>query len=209
MSYPVTFTIEPVLEDRNRLTTAFRLFLAIPHLFLVGGFFFTLAYVSNDRHIGVNAEWGLIGVLVLALVIVSWFTILISGEHLVGVRQFTRFYMGWRARAMAYTLLLTDAYPPFGDGSHPASVQIADPVGPRARMTVAFRLFMAIPHYIVLTFILVALCFTTVISWFAILLTGTHPAGLYEFAVSALRWRMRVDSYVLLMTDDYPPFSFD
>lgn len=209
MSYPVTLTVEPVLDGRNRLTTAFRLLLALPHLFLVGGFFTVMLMPGGDRRVTGGSDWGLIGVLVVALVMVSWFTIVIRGEHLIGIRQFTRFYMGWRARAMAYMLLLTDAYPPFGDGSYPAAIQIADPIEPRARMTVAFRLFMAIPHYLILAFILIALCFTTAIAWFAILLTGSYPAGLYDFAVSALRWRVRVESYVLLMTDEYPPFAFD
>jgi uncharacterized protein DUF4389 len=37
--------------------------------------------------------------------------------------------------------------------------------------------------------------------------TGTYPQGLYEFGVGALRWRLRVEAYLLLMVDEYPPFS--
>ena len=49
--------------------------------------------------------------------------------------------------------------------------------------------------------------FTSIVAWFAILFTGRYPAGLYEFAVGVLRWDMRVEAYLLLMRDEYPPFS--
>ena len=78
---------------------------------------------------------------------------------------------------------------------------------PRNRLTVAFRLFLAIPHFIALTFVLLAWCLTTVAAWFIILFTGAYPSGLYEFGVGALRWRLRVEAYMLLMVDEYPPFS--
>ena len=42
---------------------------------------------------------------------------------------------------------------------------------------------------------------------FVILFTGAYPQGLYEFGVGALRWRIRVEAYMLLMVDEYPPFS--
>jgi len=138
---------------------------------------------------------------------VSWFTIVFTGTHIIGIRQFTLFYLRWRARALAYVMLLEDPYPPFGDAPYPASIAIADPVAPRNRLSVAFRLLLAIPHFVVLAFVLFAWVLTTVAAWFIILFTGTYPRGLYEFGVGALRWRLRVESYVLLMVDEYPPFS--
>ena len=48
---------------------------------------------------------------------------------------------------------------------------------------------------------------TTAIAWVMILVTGHHPGSLYRFSVGALRWRLRVDAYLLLMVDEYPPFS--
>jgi hypothetical protein len=66
---------------------------------------------------------------------------------------------------------------------------------------------MAIPHIVVLVFVTLAWLFTTIAAWFSILFTGTYPAGLYDFGVGALRWRLRVEAYLLLMVDEYPPFS--
>ena len=115
--------------------------------------------------------------------------------------------MRWRVRALSYFMLLEDAYPPFGDAPYPAAIEIADPAGPRHRLTVAFRLILAIPHFIVLPFVLIGWGITTIIAWFAILFTGAYPQGLYAFGVGALAWRLRVEAYLLLLVDDYPPFS--
>jgi Domain of unknown function (DUF4389) len=110
-------------------------------------------------------------------------------------------------RALAYLMLLEDPYPPFGDAPYPASIEIVDPAGPRGRLTVALRLLLAIPHLVVLAFVLLAWAVTTIVAWFRILFTGAYPRGLYEFGVGALRWRLRVESYTLLLIDEYPPFS--
>jgi hypothetical protein len=206
MPYPVDVSVEPALANRNRLTTAFRLILAIPHLILVGGVGIGLASRSG-RTTTLGGEGGLLGAVALFLAIVSWFTIVIAGTHIVGIRQFTSFYLRWRVRALAYFMLLEDVYPPFGDAPYPASIEIIDPTGARDRLTVALRILLVIPHVIVLFFVLLAWCLTTMAAWFIILFTGNYPRGLYEFGVGALRWLLRVQAYLLLLVDDYPPFS--
>ncbi len=206
MPYPVSITIEPALTNRNRLTTAFRLILAIPHIILVGGFSAGVAVSSGDST-SVGVEGGLLGAVAVFLAIVSWFTILFAGTHIIGIRQFTSFYMRWRVRALAYLTLLEDPYPPFGDAPYPASIEIVDPLGPRDRLTVGLRLLLVIPHVIVLLFVMLGWCVTTVVAWFSILFTGNYPKGLYEFGVGVLQWRLRVEAYLLLMVDEYPPFS--
>jgi hypothetical protein len=52
-------------------------------------------------------------------------------------------------------------------------------------------------------------CVTTIVAWFAILLTGDYPQGLYGFGVGTLRWMLRLQAYLLLLVDEYPPFSLD
>jgi hypothetical protein len=208
MAYPVSIAVEPALTNRNRLTTAFRLVLAIPHLVLVGGVGLGIASRGgNSTRVG--GEGGLLGAVAFFLAIVSWFTIVIGGTHILGIRQFTSFYLRWRVRAIAYLMLLVDPYPPFGDAPYPASIEIVDPAGSRDRLTVGLRILLAIPHFIVLFFVLLAWCFTTIVAWFSILFTGAYPQGLYRFGVGALRWLLRVQAYMLLLVDDYPPFSLE
>jgi hypothetical protein len=67
---------------------------------------------------------------------------------------------------------------------------------------------LAIPHYIVLAFLFIAAFVCVVIAWFAILITGRYPRGLFDFLVGVGRWSVRVSAYAfLLVTDRYPPFS--
>jgi hypothetical protein len=207
MTYPVTLTVEPLTERRNRLTTALRLILALPHLILVGGVGLGVASSSGDSRSSAGSEGGLLGAVAIFLAIVSWFTIVFTGRHPPGIRQFTSFYLRWRVRALAYLMLLADAYPPFGDAPYPAAIDIADPLEPRDRLSVAFRLVLAIPHFIVLVFVLCAWGITTILAWFVILITGRYPRALFDFGAGALGWRLRVESYLLLMVDVYPPFS--
>jgi len=207
MAYPVELTVEPALVNRNRLTTAFRMILAIPHVILVGGVGIGIASQQNDGQTSLVGESGLLGAVAIALAVISWFTLVFAGTHFPGIRRLTALYLRWRARALAYLMLLEDAYPPFGDGRYPVELAIVDPEGPRPRMTIFFRVLLVIPHYIALFFVFLAWCVTTIVAWFAILFTGAYPPSFYQFGVGALRWRMRVEAYTLLLVDEYPPFS--
>jgi hypothetical protein len=197
MSYPVSVIVTPQFEGRNRLTTALRPILAIPHAILVGPIYW------SSR----TGSVGLLGAAAYVLAIVSWFTLLITGEHLRGIREFSMYYLRWRTRAVAYMALFVDPYPPFGDGPYPASIEVVEPTLPRDRATIAVRLLLAIPHFVLLFFLLIGWLVATVIAWFAILFTGSYPASLYPFAVGVMRWILRVEAYLLLLVDEYPPFA--
>jgi hypothetical protein len=68
--------------------------------------------------------------------------------------------------------------------------------------------FLAIPHFIVLAFLSIAVFFVVIYAWFAILFTGRYPRGAFEFVEGFLRWGNRVSGYaVVLVTDAYPPFT--
>jgi hypothetical protein len=198
MPYPVSVGIQPQVEGRNRMTVFFRLILAIPHAILVGP-------INGSR----AGSSGLLGAAAFFLAIVNWFAIVITGAPIRTIRDFSLFYLRWRTRALAYVALLVDPYPPFGDAPYPVSIEVVDPPEPRNRLTVAFRLILIVPHAIVLAFLLLAWCVTTIVAWFAILFTGTYPAGFMPFGVSVLRWTLRVETYMLLLVDEYPPFSLE
>ncbi len=212
--YPVLVDVEPQLASRNRLTVAFRLILAIPHMIFVGAPGFAAGVwaelgpptggVPHSQHAGGN---GLLGLVAFVGAIISWFAIVFTGRHPRGLWDLARFYMRWRANAVAYTALLRDEYPPFGNGAYPVTYDVEFP-GQRDRLTVGLRLLLVIPHAIVLVFLDIAWFVTAVIAWVAILITGACPEGLYRFGVGMMRWTLRVETYVLLLRDEYPPFSF-
>jgi hypothetical protein len=208
MPYPVSVDVQPLLTNRNRLTTAFRVILAIPHIILVGGVGVSVAGSSSGRRESFGGETGLLGAVAFVLAVVSWFTIVLTGQHILGIRQFTLFYLRWRVRALSYLMLFEDQYPPFGEAPYPATLTVDDPIGPRDRVSVGFRLLLGIPHFIVLVCLGLVWGITSFVAWLAILITGTYPQGLYDFGVGIMRWWLRVEAYMLLLVDEYPPFSF-
>jgi len=214
-AYPVTFDVEPQLTDRNRMTVAFRIILAIPHLLIVGGpgialggggYWFERGHPLLRLVSGLPGN-GVLGAVAFVMAVIAWFAIVFAGTHPRGLWDFARMYMRWRTKAGAYIALFRDEYPPFGEGEYPVTYEVAYPEVPRDRWSVGLRIFYVIPHAIVLFFLGIAWWITTVIAWFAILFTGAYPAGLYRFGVGVMRWNVRVESYVLLMRDEYPPFS--
>jgi hypothetical protein len=211
-AYPVDVHIEEATAARDRLTVAFRIFLAIPHLLLVGGpIALALSWTWNPG--GDPAfDWGAAGALgaVAAVVaLIAWFSIVATGQYPRGLWDLAAYYLRWRVRAVAYTALLRDEYPPFGDGPYPVVLKLSPPAAPRDRLTVGFRIILAVPHLLAVWALGMAWALTTIIAWFAILFTGRYPEPLYRFAVGIFRWNVRVEAYLLLLRDEYPPFSLE
>lgn len=209
-THPVGVSVEPALADRNRLTCAFRMILAIPHLVLVGGpVAIALSFFlppDADR-----MEWGggggVLGVAAMVAATISWCAIVFTGRMPQGLWKLNAFYLRWRVRAAAYVALLRDDYPPFGDGPYPAQLELPRRETERDRWSVGFRILLALPHLFMVWILGIVWMLTSVFAWFAILLTGEYPRGLYEFAVGVLRWSTNVEAYLLLLHDEFPPFS--
>jgi hypothetical protein len=207
----VDVSVAPATTGRNRLTTAFRPILAIPHLLLVGApaaVGFSLEWNSNGQQ---NVQWGattgVLGAVAGVCSFIAWFTLVFAGTYPSGLRSLALYYLRWRVRAAAYLTLLRDEYPPFGDAEYPASLEVNLPDGARSRLTIAFRIILLIPQFIALWAIGIAWAVTTLSAWVSIILTGDYPESLYQFGVGALRWSTRVEAYLLLLHDAYPPFS--
>ena len=210
-AHPVRVNVEPALERRNRLKTAIRLILAIPHHILVGGplavAFAWGASGDDGTNYNSGAGGGLLGAVAAICAIFAWFAIVFTGRLPQGLGNLIAFYLRWRVRAAAYASLLRDEYPPFGDGPYPATLELPQRDTARNRLSVAFRIVLVIPHLIVIALLGLAWGLTSVIAWFAILLTGRFPAALYRFGAGVLQWNIRVEAYLLLLHDEYPPFS--
>jgi hypothetical protein len=100
----------------------------------------------------------------------------------------------------------------FGQGqpADPAPILVSiAPAARQARLTVAFRAILAIPHYIVLFGLSAALSVVGFIGWWAALFTGQLPDWAFSFMTGVLRWWTRVHGYLHLLTDQYPPFDLE
>jgi hypothetical protein len=209
-TYPVDVIVQPAIHGRNRLTAAFRFFLALPHFFLVGGpvaVVSSVGWTMGDSWSFGFGSGGLLSVVACFAAIFAWFAIVVTARHPDGLWNFAAFYLRWRVRSIAYATLLRDEYPPFGDGTYPVELRLAAPEGRRDRLTVAFRILLAIPHLFVLWWLSLIWAFSTAVAWAMILITGRYPETLYGFAMGVLSWSVRVEAYVLLLRDEYPPFT--
>ncbi len=119
--------------------------------------------------------------------------------------EFNRF----TTRVCAYLFLLTDTYPSTEDEqSVHLNLKYPEVKKDLNRWMPLVKWFLAIPHYIVLTVLVLGAMVATIIAWFSILFTGKYPKSLFEYVVGVGRWGLRVTAYAfLLTTDKYPPFS--
>jgi hypothetical protein len=187
--YPVTFEADYV-EKRSRLTTFFRLLLAIPHLIFV--YLYQLAA----------------GV----VVIVAWFVLLFTGRWPLGMYDFVAGSLRYSTRVYGYTCLLTDDYPPFsGDPTitYPVRLNIAAPKPEYSRLKVLFRIVLAIPILIITYAMQIVAQVGAFLAWFAIVVLGRQPKGLQDMIVLGLSYQQRAYSYIALITEDWPPFTDD
>lgn len=202
--YPVEVEIAPP-QPQNRWTVFFRLILAVPAILLAG----TLA--SSWRQPGYNSGFGLIGIAAL----LGWFVCLGRSRMPRGLRDAAAWALAYTAQLDAYLLLLTDHYPnsdPYAAldeipaRSDPIQLQ-ADENLKRSRLTVFFRLLLAIPHLIWLSLWGIAAFFAAIANWLATLVRGSSPEGLHRFLSSYLRYAIHVYAYVYLTADPFPGFT--
>jgi Domain of unknown function (DUF4389) len=91
---------------------------------------------------------------------------------------------------------------------HPIRLSVTDDLT-RNRLTVAFRIILAIPHLLWLTLWGIVVFFALIVSWFATLFAGTTPEGLHNFIAQYLRYTTHVYGYLLFLADPYPGFLGD
>jgi len=104
---------------------------------------------------------------------------------------------------------MTDIYPSTDEEQNVhIEIPYPDVINDLSQGLPLIKWFLAIPHYIVLFFLIIAAVACGIIAWLAILFTGRYPRGLFDFVVGVYRWCLRVASYaILLTTDRYPPFA--
>lgn len=152
-----------------------------------------------------------------AVALISWFAILFTGRLPEGLASAQHMYLRYSNRTTAYAAFLREEYPPFefgttapDAGEYPTvRTAFVPQYDDRNRVTVAFRLILAIPHLIVVALLAVAALIAALINVFAVLFTGRWIDGMRDFVVGVIRWGTRLSAYVRLLTDDYPPFSLD
>jgi hypothetical protein len=192
--YPAALRIDTP-ERIARWRPLVQWFLAIPHLLIT----YALGYLAG------------------IVAIVSWFVVLFTGKLPSGLAGIQRMYLRYYNRTYAYAGFLTTNYPPFAFSTPDPdpgdyveeSVDFQAALEGRSRLSVFFRIILAIPQLIVVAILGIVASILHFIAFFAVLITGHWPEALRKFVVGYMRWSLRVNAYTGLLTDEYPPFTLD
>jgi hypothetical protein len=154
-----------------------------------------------------------LGIVFEVLALIAFFAVLFTKKIPTGIFGIMAMYQRYSWRVNSFALFMRNEYPPFtfettaaDPGGDPAVFSIEEPAELN-RWLPLVKWLLAIPHYIVLFFLFIAVAVVKLITFFAVIFTGRYPEGLRDFVVGVFRWSMRVQSYVFFMTDVYPPFS--
>jgi hypothetical protein len=172
---------------RSRLTVFFRLLFAIPH--------FVWLYL-----------WGYVLVLVA---IFNWFATVIMGRSPRWCHRFISRYVRYQFHVYAFVSLAANPFPGFtgAPGTYPLDLELpADPQR-QSRVKTFFRVFLAVPAFLVSFGVEVALFTAAFLTWFVSLMRGSAPWGMRNLMAYALRYLAQTNAYLFLLTDRYPNAS--
>lgn len=193
MSYPAQLEIDTPAKVANWRPLV-QWLLAIPH--------FIVSYLLT-----IVAE---------IVAVISWFAILITGKLPSGLADLSCLAIRYSVRTQAYSGFLHEEYPPFDfsttpgePGGTPVTVNFEPALGGRNRLTCALRIFWLIPAAIVTFLISIVGVICWFLAFFAVLFTGKWPASFLSWVMKAMRASLRLNAYAFLLTDEYPPMSFD
>ena len=186
-SYPVTFEVE-YPEELSRWLIFVKWLLAIPHFIIL----YILSVATN------------------LITFVAFFIILFTKQYPRELFDFVVNVQRWSANLSAYTSLMRDEYPPFSwePGQYPVTYDVEYPEE-LSRWLIFIKWLLIIPHLFVILLLYIALSAVMIIAWFAILFTKQYPESLFQYALGVLRWQARVNAYINLQRDEYPPFTLD
>jgi len=197
--YPVDVEIADP-QPQARWKIALRLFLVLPALLIAA-------------MVGWGVDYGGFRV-VTACAFLGWFASLALGRMPNGLRDLAAYGLGYGAQVSAYALLLTDRYPnsdPDALGPawslppHPVRLELDDD-DRRSRLTVAFRLLLALPHLVWLALWSIAAILAAIANWFVALFTGRSAQPLHRFLAAYVRYSVHVTAFLFLVANPFPGF---
>jgi len=221
--YPVDVEIDPPVQQ-GRWAGFFRLLLAVPALLIattLGNGFVTGSPGQSSWSASDGSEesawWGVssFGGVAAAGAFLAWFFIVALGRAPRGLRDLVAFALGYGAQAAGYLFLLTPRYPtsdpavaePYSQlPQHPVRAVVTDDLA-RPRLTILFRLFLAIPHFVwILLWSLVVFVIAPFV-WILAIILGRLPRALHRFFAAWVRYATHLFAFVYVIGRRFPGFT--
>jgi hypothetical protein len=219
--YPIDVRLPEEPVKQPRWTILLRIFIAIPALLvsaaLAGSTGGNVSGGTAGRRSSTTGFSGG-GALLLACGVLGWFASLARGRMPKGLRDAGAFSIGYTAQTTAYLLLVTDRYP----NADPTEMLVAVTDRPprhsvrvvgdpydlrRSRLTVFFRILLALPHIIWLVLWGIVVVLGSIVQWFVTLVRGTPADRLHRFITAYIRYRLHVAAFLMLVANPFPGFT--
>lgn len=182
--HPISYDLDYALE-RNRLTTFFRLIVAIP--WIVVGYIYAIV--------------------ALVVWIISWLALLFTARYPGGLYRFISGYLRFNSRLQAFVLLGTDQWPKFSGGEHPeypVRLAIAPPQAEYSRLKTFFKGVTAFPQFLLGYGVNLLVGAAAFISWWRIMFTGKQSATMHDAMRAGMAYQTRSTSFLFLLTEVHP-----
>lgn len=184
-AHPISLTVTDDLR-RWRLTTFFRHFLVIPHLFVL-------------------VLWVFIAWFVL---VAGWFVALVRGRLPGRMHGWFVALLRYETQVEAYYLLAADPFPSFRVKEYPVDLTVRPPEL-QPRWTVLLRIVLAIPALVFAAALGYVASLVSILVWIVALCTGRSPEGMRDLLAYSLRFRAQTGGYLMLLTSRYPTLASD
>jgi hypothetical protein len=187
--YPISYEAD-FKPNPDRVTTFFRLLLAIPWL-IVAIFWGILFFITH---------------------FIAWVAVIILGRYPKGLYEINSGIVRFWVRISAWVYLQTDAWPPFGlkeDADYPIRVHFPPPAERQSRLKALFRLVLALPLLIVSYAVNYIHLASAILAWLTIVFRGYMPQAANDMMTYCNGFYARVYGYIAILTDDYPPVGLE
>jgi hypothetical protein len=182
-SHPIGLVVTDDLH-RSRLTVFFRLVLVIPHLVVLWA-------------------WSILAGIV---VFVAWIVGIFTGRVPDGLHNLLAGFVRYATRVNAYILLLANPWPTFGRSPYPVDVHV-EPAAPQSRLTIFFRLILAIPALLLSYVFRIVNNLIAFLGWFYSLIFGRMNEGMRNTSAWLFKYELQTYAYVYLLTGRYPSLA--
>ena len=183
--HPIRVTVSDELA-RPRLTTLFRLLLALPHL-----------------------VWLMLwSIPATVAVVIAWFVALVTGRVPSAIHRFVAAYVRYATHVIAFLYMIGRKFPGFTGraGSYGIDIVTPEPVR-QSRWKTLFRFFLAIPALLLAGALGGVAFIVAFLGWWYALVTGRMPEGMRNLGASCLRYTAQTYAYLMLLTERYPHAS--
>ena len=208
--YPVDVEIDPPVRQ-NRAKVAFRILLAVPALLVANGLLNVGGGAGSRSHNSHAFQYSSGGAAVAAAFL-AWFACLVRGPMPRGLRDLQTYCLRYCAQTWGYVLLLTDRYPNASPADPPAAqpnveptvaLEVTDDLA-RSRLTVFFRLLLALPHVVWILLWTVVVIPTAFVAWLVMVVRGRLPLSLHRFFSAYLRYQAQLGRLRLPRRESVP-----